>query len=79
VFFVRNFGAKPIVTIEKLPKRHSYEKHAQKTLMKLTPGISLEQIKMVMAFKSMHAQSDKATAVDPNDLEKPINQNKLKG
>jgi hypothetical protein len=37
-FFVQNFGAKPNVTIEKLPKRSSYEKRVQKTLMKLTPG-----------------------------------------
>ncbi len=36
-FFVRNFGAKPNVTREKLLKRRSYEKHTQKTLMKLTP------------------------------------------
>jgi hypothetical protein len=32
------------VSREKLPKRHSYEKCARKTLMKLTAGYAIEDI-----------------------------------
>ncbi len=40
-FSYKNFGAKPNVTREKLPKRRLYKKPARITLMKLTPDGNL--------------------------------------
>ncbi len=48
VFFVRNFGAKPNVTRKKLLKQCWYEKHAQITVLKLTPAFGASSFKKVI-------------------------------
>jgi len=40
-------------TREKLLKRHSYEKFARKILMKLTPGIIMDERRIVTIFEGL--------------------------